>query len=99
MAIGQQMAGHIGAAMQAPAPAGPAAPPPLPSAASFYIELDGQQAGPLDVAALAERASKGLFTRQTLVWRQGMANWAAAETVPELQGVFASVPPPLPPKR
>src|SRR5262249_19315814 len=103
MAIGQQMAGNIGTAMQAPAqttsPGGAAVPPPLPSAVSFYIELDGQQAGPLDVATLSERARKGLFTRQTLVWKQGMASWAAAETVPELQGVFAAVPPPLPPRQ
>ncbi len=102
MAIGQQMAGSIGAAMQAPtptaSPGGAAVPPPLPSAASFFIELDGQQAGPLDLVTLTERAKKGLFTRQTLVWKQGMANWAPAETVPELQSVFAAVPPPLPPR-
>src|SRR5689334_11936079 len=56
MAIGQQMAGNIGAAMQAPAQTvasgGAAVPPPLPSGASFFIELDGQQAGPLDVVTL-----------------------------------------------
>jgi membrane protease subunit (stomatin/prohibitin family) len=102
MAVGQQMAGNLGTALQAPAQTvascGAAVPPPLPSADSFFIELDGQQAGPVDVATLTERARKGLFTRQTLVWRQGMANWGAAETVPELHGVFAAVPPPLPPR-
>ena len=36
------------------------------------------------------------LTRTTLVWRQGMANWVAAETVPELQPLFAAAPPPLP---
>ena len=96
LAMGTQMAGAIGGAMQA---SGQTMPPPLPSAASFFIELDGQQAGPLDVAALTERAKKGLFTRQTLVWRQGMDNWAAAETVPELKSVFGALPPPLPPRK
>ena len=36
------------------------------------------------------------FTRQTLVWKQGMANWTPAESVPDLANLFAAVPPPLP---
>ena len=35
-------------------------------------------------------------TGQTLVWAQGMAGWAPAQTVPELQAMFAT-PPPMPP--
>jgi hypothetical protein len=31
------------------------------------------------------------------VWKNGMANWTAAESVPELAGLFSAVPPPLPP--
>ena len=30
------------------------------------------------------------------VWKPGMAAWVAADTVTELQGLLASVPPPLP---
>ena len=33
---------------------------------------------------------------KTLVWKAGMASWAAAESVPELQPMFSDVPPPLP---
>jgi hypothetical protein len=32
----------------------------------------------------------------TLVWKQGMTNWAALNTVTELQTLLGSAPPPLP---
>ena len=48
------------------------------------------------MAALAAQVKAGKITRKTLVWKPGMANWVAAETVPELQALFADVPPPLP---
>jgi membrane protease subunit (stomatin/prohibitin family) len=86
--MGQQMAGQL---------AGGAAgsPPPLPTAA-FFIAVAGQQQGPMDLSALAGRVRDGSLTRTSLVWRQGMAGWVAAETVPELQNLFTQVPPPLP---
>jgi hypothetical protein len=34
--------------------------------------------------------------RDTLVWKAGMAQWAAAGSVPELAGLFAAMPPPIP---
>ena len=74
----------------------PIAPPPIPQAASFYVAVNGQQQGPFDVNALAAKARDGSLTRQTLVWRQGMANWTPAEQVGELASVFAAVPPPIP---
>lgn len=72
------------------------APPPLPSAAAFYVGIGGKQQGPYDMAALQGLVRQGALTRNTLVWRQGMASWVAAGTVPELQALFAAVPPPLP---
>ncbi|GAA0583905.1 SPFH domain-containing protein [Paractinoplanes ferrugineus] len=76
----------------APGPA-PAGPPPLPSA-EWFVGLNGQQQGPYEVSALAARG----VTRDTLVWKNGMAGWVAAGQVPELASVFATVPPPLPPQ-
>jgi membrane protease subunit (stomatin/prohibitin family) len=90
VAVGQQMSGALGAANT------PASPPPLP-ATSFYIAVDGKQAGPFDLTVLADKAGHGAFTRATLVWKQGMANWMPADKVPELHSVFETVPPPLPP--
>jgi membrane protease subunit (stomatin/prohibitin family) len=95
-AIAGQMAGALGGAqapVQAPAPA---MPPPLPSLASFFIGTGGQQAGPFDLDTLATKVRQGVLTRSTLVWKQGMPAWIQAASVPELQPLFAAVPPPLP---
>jgi hypothetical protein len=35
------------------------------------------------------------LTRDTLVWKHGLAAWQKAAAVAELQGLFAEVPPPL----
>jgi hypothetical protein len=93
MAVGQQMAQNIGAAQS-----GAAAPPPLPGAIMFYAAINGAQAGPFDMATLTAKIREGQIARNSLVWKQGMANWAAADSVQELQALFASMPPPLPPK-
>ncbi|HEY8505821.1 MAG TPA: SPFH domain-containing protein, partial [Gemmataceae bacterium] len=95
VAIGQQMAAAVGQAQQqAQQPGG--TPPPLPGGAQFHVALGGKAAGPFDMAALAGHVRQGALTRETLVWRPGMANWAAAGSVPELQALFANEPPPLP---
>jgi membrane protease subunit (stomatin/prohibitin family) len=95
MAMGNQMAGALGGATQAPGQV--VAPPPLPSAVTFFVAMDGKQAGPFDVATLGQHAQRGLLLRSSLVWKQGMASWTPAENVPELQSLFAAMPPPLPP--
>src|SRR5436190_8438731 len=87
VAIGNQMAG----AMQTPS-----GPPPFPGSASFHIAVNGAQAGPFDLNMLAQKLREGSLSRSTLVWKQGMPAWSAAETVADLQGLFAAVPPPLP---
>jgi membrane protease subunit (stomatin/prohibitin family) len=94
-AMGQQMAGAMGAAGQAPGQT--VAPPPLPTAMAFFVAKDGKQAGPFDMTTLTQQAQSGFLQRSSLVWKQGMASWVAAETIPELQSLFAAVPPPLPP--
>jgi hypothetical protein len=69
----------------------------LPNAVSFFVAPSGRQEGPYDLNLIAAKIRDGALQRSTLVWRQGMASWVAADTVPELQGMFAAVPPPLPP--
>jgi membrane protease subunit (stomatin/prohibitin family) len=105
VAVGQQMGAAFTAAAGAsgvvtPAntapPAGAGGPPPLPTAVAFHASIDGAAAGPFDMTALAGHVRTGKLTRSTLVWRNGMANWAAADMIPELVALFASVPPPLP---
>ena len=98
--MGQMMAGMFGGmGQQQPAAAPPPAggPPPLPQAAAFYAAVGGQQVGPFDLNALQQQIQAGQITKDTLVWKNGMANWTAAGQVPELSNLFGATPPPLPP--
>jgi membrane protease subunit (stomatin/prohibitin family) len=98
--MGMAMAAPIGQAMSAQQSAGAAAaatPPPIPGAATYFVAIEGKQTGPFDMQTLSSQATMGRLTQQTLVWTQGMAQWAPAGQVPALAGIFASVPPPLPP--
>jgi membrane protease subunit (stomatin/prohibitin family) len=92
--MGQQMAAAF---HQAGTPAA-GAPPPLPAAAApWFVAIRGQQAGPFDADGLRARIAAGEVNGQSLVWRQGMTNWAAAATVPEVAALLGAAPPPLPP--
>ncbi len=101
--LGGMMGSNLQAANAAPAPApapagAPAGgPPPLPGAAAWFVGVGGKQEGPFDPAALADKAASGTVTRDTLMWKQGMAGWQKASEIGELSGLFANVPPPLPP--
>jgi hypothetical protein len=48
------------------------------------------------MGALGQQAAAGQFTRNSLVWKAGMAGWVKAGEVPELAGLFANMPPPVP---
>jgi membrane protease subunit (stomatin/prohibitin family) len=92
VAIGGAMAGALGGTATA------GGPPPLPAVGpQYYVGINGAQAGPFDMGTLAAKVRSGEINRQSLVWKPGMGAWLAAEGVPELQSLFASVPPPLPP--
>lgn len=102
MALGRRMAEGLTPqqppAAPAPAPgAAPATPPPLPQQ-QWFVGVGGAQQGPYDTAALTGLISAGTLTRTTLVWQNGMAGWLPAEQVPEVERLFGSVPPPLPPQ-
>jgi membrane protease subunit (stomatin/prohibitin family) len=72
-------------------------PPPMPQAVQYFLAVNGQQAGPFNEQQLMQMAQSGQLTRETLAWKNGMAGWIAAAQVPELSGLFGSVPPPMPP--
>ena len=96
MFVGAQLAGMTGQAAAKAAEHAPAAPPPLPAAVTYFVGRNGKQEGPYSVDELRAQALAGTFTKESLVWTQGMSGWLAAGTVAELGGMFASVPPPLP---
>ncbi len=92
-------------------PAGPGVPPvfppvggpgvPPPPAAEpeiqLHLHIGGQQYGPYDRATCKQLVANGQLTAQTLVWMNGMAAWAPAGQVPELQSLFLPAAPTMPP--
>ena len=91
--VGQNIAGAMNTAMNGMNPG--AVPPPIPVVA-YYVAMNGQAAGPYDMAALKQMALAGQFTAASLVWKTGMVEWVKAETVDELKSVFVDVPPAIP---
>ena len=71
--------------------------PPTPSVA-YHVAVNGQATGPFDLSVLAQMATAGQFTADSLVWKKGMEQWAKAGTVYELKNLFAHVMPPIPPQ-
>ena len=69
---------------------------PVPLAATYFVAINGQQAGPFDIPTLAAKVQSGEVTRGSLVWKAGMAGWTAADQVADLSGLFKAGPPPLP---
>lgn len=75
--------------------------PPIPNI-SYHVAINGQSAGPYNFIVLSQMVSAGTLTKETLVWKQGMANWTQAGMVQELQSLFNVPPvpagmPPIPP--
>lgn len=95
---GQQGGGQGGSGQQGGDRSGQGqeGPPPIPQSPKFYAAIDGEQAGPFDEAALKRHIESGQVTRDTLVWSQGMDDWAKAADVEAVARHFGSTPPPLP---
>lgn len=95
--VGQNIAGVMGNAMLGMNQAGHSGmtPPPIPVVA-YHVAVSGQATGPYNLQLLQQMAAGGQLTSDSLVWKNGMAEWAKAGTVDELKGLFA-VMPPVPP--
>ena len=96
-AVGQNLAGVMNGMMPT-ASTPPPQTPPMPTI-SYYVAINGQSTGPYDFSVLSQMVSAKTLTKESLVWKQGMANWTQAGLVQELQQLFASPssPPGLPP--
>jgi hypothetical protein len=75
----------------------PGATPPLPAVVKFHVAVGNQDIGETELEAIQKLVADGKVNRKTLVWRDGMASWQAAESQAELKGLFQANPPPLPP--
>lgn len=70
--------------------------PPPPPTIEFYVLLNNQQSGPLDINKLRTLIINGEVIKDTLVWKNGMANWENAGKQNELTNLFNTTPPPPP---
>lgn len=77
--------------------------PPVPTEPDIQLRITvgGQVYGPFNREQCKQMVTTGQLSQQTLVWMEGMPNWAPAGMVQALQTLFAppAVPgmPPLPP--
>lgn len=97
-AVGQNIAGVMNNAMSGmhQQTMSGTVPPPVPVSA-YHVAVNGQATGPFDIQTLTQMAASGQFTKSSLVWKAGMAEWVKAETVDELKTVLVNEMPPVPP--
>lgn len=98
--MGAQLGQQAGSLMTQVPPSAPAMPPPLTGSPTlqYFIVVNGLQQGPFPMAVLQQMQLAGTFTSTSMVWRQGMAEWQPAGSLPELLNVFMpNTPPPFPP--
>jgi hypothetical protein len=91
--MGKMMTDNQAAQKQSPVP------PPLPleeAECNYYVGKNGKKAGPFNRNAVFDYIRKGAISRDTLMWKEGMAEWQAAERFPEFQALLSTLPPPLP---
>ena len=92
-AIGQNMAGMMNGALggvnqQVPPQMPGMNVPPVPPVSQYNVAVNGQNTGPYTIQVLSQMAAGGQFTKDSLVWKSGMANWQKAEEVAELAPLF-----------
>lgn len=71
--------------------------PPPPPQIVYNVSVNGQNTGPFNIAQLQGMVQAGQLTRESHVWKPGMANWDLAGNVAELSNLFIAAPPPPPP--
>jgi len=59
----------------------------------WYFSKSGIQHGPVAIAELESKIRSGEVARDALVWRDGMGDWAPANTVDELARAFGKSAP------
>jgi uncharacterized protein (TIGR00266 family) len=63
---------------------------------AWYTVTHGQQQGPISTTQIMLGIQSGIYTQETLVWRQGFSEWLTIAQVPELQNTSSSAAPPPP---
>lgn len=85
-----------------------AAPPPIPREEEFYVAKDGVKQGPFTKTVIQQLLAAGVFHRDDLAWKEGIANWQPLFQLVEIPlpspavmplGLQPSLPNPLPADR
>jgi predicted Zn finger-like uncharacterized protein len=65
----------------------------------WFVGIRGTPTGPIRRGEIRERAEAGDIDGESLVWREGLSEWRALRTFPELAVIIeaAKAPPPAPP--
>lgn len=90
LGVGMALAGQLSGAGAAPG-APSSAPPPLPDK-EWWVELDGQQNGPHDLAALDALLRGGRIGGATLAWKAGQPGWRPIASIADLAGLLQAGP-------
>ncbi|WP_299674935.1 SPFH domain-containing protein [uncultured Dokdonia sp.] len=98
--LAQQMGGMMSPQMGGQQPMqqqAPGMPPPIPVQVQYFYAANGAQQGPVSFEQLKVLFASRTVNRDSLVWKQGMANWTALKDVEELKSFLGgNTPPPLP---
>jgi hypothetical protein len=86
----------IGGAMSATPDTKDPADVAMSAAAEWWYAEAGATVGPVSITDVESAIADGAVTRETLVWRDGMAEWTAAASVDSVSALFPPEPPPLP---
>lgn len=74
-------------------------PPPLPQEKLYYLYINGNQIGNLNVQQIRSYIQQGLASATTLVWHQGLPQWVVLSSVEELNTILLEhnniTPPPI----
>lgn len=71
-------------------------PPPFSHVVSYYVVIDGQQYGPLNLQTIIDYIRGKQIDMNTMIWKQGMNGWDEISTLTEFAPLFMNCPPPLP---
>lgn len=67
-------------------------PPPV-LVTAYNVAVNGHATGPFELSILEQMVISGQLTKDSLVWKSGMTEWAKAGMVEELKSMFSTIPP------
>ncbi|MFD2871835.1 SPFH domain-containing protein [Mucilaginibacter ximonensis] len=96
LGVGAAMASQIGNVFQQNQfnpNTGSDVPPPVAPSIQYHFVNNGAADGPHTFAEINVLINNGTIKRDTLIWKKGMANWVAANTVDDVATLFDNLPP------